>query len=86
MLFPCSTCQVVLSYERGTPVPLGAWRGLTLGEVPSSPAQGERERVVDNPLVRIHFIIVMIWWTGLAPWEFEYPFPGSLICTFLESM
>jgi len=27
-------------------------------------------------------IIVMIWWTGLAPWEFEFPFPGSLISTF----
>ena len=27
-----------------------------------------------NPtLVRIHFIIVMIRWTGLAPWEFEFP-------------
>ena len=24
-------------------------------------------------LVRIHFIIVMIWWTGLAPWECEFP-------------
>jgi len=23
---------------------------------------------------RIHFIIVMIGWTGLAPWEFEFPF------------
>ena len=23
------------------------------------------------------------WWTGLAPWEFEFPFPGSLISTFL---
>ena len=22
-------------------------------------------------------------WTGLAPWEFEFPFPGSLIPTFL---
>ena len=31
-----------------------------------------------NLLVRIHFIIVMIRWTGLAPWEFEFPFPGSL--------
>ena len=26
-----------------------------------------RERVIDNLLVRIHFIIVMIRWTGLAP-------------------
>ena len=25
----------------------------------------------------------MIRWTGLAPWEFEFPFPYSLICTFL---
>ena len=36
-------------------------------------------------LVRIHCIIVMIRWTGLAPWEFEFPFPGSLISTFLLS-
>ena len=33
---------------------------------------------IDNLLVRIHFIFVMIRWTGLAPWEFESPFPGSL--------
>ena len=38
---------------------------------------------IDNLLVRIHFIIVMIRWTGLAPWEFEFPFPGSLTSTFL---
>ena len=43
----------------------------------------EREFFIDNLLVRIHFIIVMIWWTGLAPWEFESPFPGSLASTFL---
>jgi len=35
-------------------------------------------------LVRIHFIIVMIRWIGLAPWEFEFPFAGSLTSTFLE--
>jgi hypothetical protein len=34
----------------------------------------ERERVIDNLLVRIHFIIVMIGWTGLASWEIESPF------------
>jgi len=38
----------------------------------------EREFFIDNLLVRIHFIVVMIRWTGLAPWEFEFPFPGSL--------
>ena len=32
------------------------------------------EFFIDNLLVRIHFIIVMIRWTGLVPWEFEFPF------------
>ena len=44
----------------------------------------ERELFIDNLLVRIHFIIVMIRWTGLAPWEFEFPFPGSLTSTFQQ--
>jgi len=26
---------------------------------------------------------MMIKWTGLAPWEFEIPSPGSLTSTFL---
>ena len=43
----------------------------------------EREFFIDNLLVQIHFIIVMIRWTGLAPWEFEFTFPGSLTSTFL---
>ena len=44
----------------------------------------ERTFFIDNLMVRIHFIIVMIRWTGLAPWEFEFPVPGSLTYTFLE--
>ena len=44
----------------------------------------EREFFIDNLLVRIHYIIVMMKWTGLAPREFEFPFPGSLTSTFLE--
>ena len=47
------------------------------------PQQPEREFVIDNLLVRIHFIIEMIRRTGLAPWEFEFPFPGSLTSIFL---
>ena len=43
----------------------------------------EREFFMDNLLVRIHYIIVMMRWAGLAPWEFEFPFPGSLTSTFL---
>jgi len=31
-----------------------------------------------NLLVRILFIIVMIRRTGLASWQFEFPFPGRL--------
>ena len=50
-------------------------------------ANGSNARVeflfIDNLLVRIHVIIVMIRWTGLAPWEFEFPVPGSLTSTFL---
>ena len=34
----------------------------------------EREFFIANLLVRIHFLIVMIRWTGLAPWEFELPY------------
>ena len=45
---------------------------------------GEREFFIDNLLVRIHFIIEMIRWTGLAPWEIEFPFPGILTSTFLD--
>jgi len=29
----------------------------------------EREFFIDNVLIRNQFIIVMIRWTGLAPWE-----------------
>jgi len=36
---------------------------------------------VPNFLDAIHFVIVMIRWTGLAPWELEFPFPGSLTST-----
>ena len=38
-----------------------------------------RKFFIDNLLV----LIVMIGWTGLAPWEFEFPLPGSLTSTFL---
>ena len=34
-------------------------------------------------LVRIHVVIGMIRWTGLAPWDVEFPFPGRLASTFL---
>jgi len=43
----------------------------------------EREFFIDNLLIRTHVIIVMIWWTGLAPWEFESSFPSSLTSTLL---
>ena len=47
-----------------------------------------RKFFMSNLMVRIHFIIVMIGWTGLAPWEFEFLFagkaPGSLTSACLE--
>jgi hypothetical protein len=33
----------------------------------------EKDFFIDDPLVRIHLVIEMIWWTGLAPWEVEFP-------------
>ena len=47
-------------------------------------SRAERESSIDNLLVRNHLIIVMIRWTGLAPWEFEFLFPGSRTSTFLS--
>jgi len=43
----------------------------------------EREFFIKNLLVQIHVIIVIIEWTGLAPWEVEFPFPCCLTSTFL---
>jgi len=45
----------------------------------------EREFFIDNLLVRIHFIIGMIRWTGLASWEFEFPLQENIAMT-LERM
>ena len=47
--------------------------------------ESERAFVIDNLLVRVHSIIVMIRWTGLAPLEFEFSFSGSLTSTFLAN-
>jgi len=43
----------------------------------------EGDFFLDNLVVRTPFIIVMIGWAGLAPWEFELSFPGSRTSTFL---
>ena len=49
----------------GFGVETGRWRR----HVPEALFQAHTEQSIDNLLVRIHFIIVMIRWTGLAPWE-----------------
>ena len=48
------------------------------------PSLLKREFFVDNLLVRIHFIIERIRWTGLAPWEFDPPSKQECFdeCTF----
>ena len=46
----------------------------------------ERNFFIHNILVRIHNPLIRIHltrWTGLAPWEFELSFPGSLASTLL---
>ena len=51
---------------------------------PAHRVGADREFLIDNLLVRVHCIIVMIQWTGLAPWEFAFPFPGSLTIALLR--
>jgi len=51
--------------------------------VSSARGKEKRELFIDNLMVRINFIVV-IRWTGLAPWEFEFPFLDSLTSTFLS--
>ena len=43
----------------------------------------ESDFFIDNLLVQTHLIILMIRWTGLALWEFRFPFPGCLTYTFV---
>ena len=38
----------------------------------------EREFVIDNLLVRIHFIIAMTWLTGLAPRGLKFPYETQI--------
>ena len=45
---------------------------------PAGLAGIQREFCIDNSLVRIHFIIVMIRRTGLAPWEY-----ASCTCSWI---
>ena len=57
---------------------------VVLGERAVSYKRGTpagRELFIDNLLVRTHFIIEMIWWTGLAPWEIEFPCPQVATAT-----
>ena len=72
----------VYYHKQGTPV----WQCLMSEEllyVPYSLGSGlgERESFVDNLPVRIHLVIVMIRWTGLAPRAIEFPFSDSLDST-----
>ena len=75
--------QGYLAYKKTPP------RRLATGPVPrrdSRVAQqhgAARELFIDKLLVRSHFIIVLIRWTGLASWQFEFPFPGSRTSTIL---
>jgi len=74
-----------VSYERGTPVTHVVLMQANGKKEAVPDPMPERELFIDNLLVRIHFGIVMIRWTGLAPREFEFPFPGSLTSTSLQA-
>ena len=72
--------DAVISSVEGVDAGASPVKGVV--DAATTPANRVREFFIDNLLVRVHFIIVMIRWTGLAPWEFEFPFPGSLTSTF----
>ena len=65
------------------------WRGVLPQESRASTVapcctirlQREKEFFIANLLVRIHFIVVMIRWTGLAPWEFDGASTAAPCCT-----
>jgi len=42
------------------------------------PILHQSEFCIDDLLVRVHFIIVMMKWIGLAPWEVESLFQVAL--------
>ena len=56
--------QAMMSCQR-----VMAWNAFPWNIGTATDCHTEREFFIDNLLVRIHFIIVMIRWTGLAPWE-----------------
>ena len=48
--------------------------GSRVSGLGSRTVRTEKELFTDNLLVLIHFIVEMIRWTGLAPWESEFLF------------
>jgi len=62
-----------------------------MSEVPLCPPRAIGERGDQQPpdtrglSLCSESTLEMIWWTGLAPWEFEFHHPGSLISTFLAA-
>jgi len=67
LICPWVTSRVALLNRR---FPRRAERAV-MQHARGSPHPTQREFFIDNLLVRIHFIIVTIRWTGLAPSEFE---------------
>ena len=55
-----------------------------MGLRPRSISTQREKKSIDNLLVRIRVTIWMMRWNGLEPWEFEFPFPGSLISTHVS--
>ena len=65
------------------PLSLSRQGGTYIARIDLTGLVESRDFFIDNLPIRIRFIIVMIRWTGLAPWVFEFPFQGSLTSTLL---
>ena len=67
-MITCETGQPVITCETGQPA-----LPLCFAVQPALATAPEKAFFIDHLLVRIHIISEIIWWTGLAPWEFEPP-------------
>ena len=69
--------------RRSGPLPKSKRQNLALNVLQMPCSLDGVSRLGECLLIRKYLIIEMIWWTGLAPWDFEFPFLCSIVSTFL---
>ena len=75
-------CLLIVEREGRVEPLLSLSLSLARSPLSFSPLTLSRRFEESSFLTTHRLIIVMIVWTGLAPWDFEFPFSGSLTSTF----